>query len=500
MNPEQIFMPIAAYLPFIFYFLYNTVDVFVRNPKKTEHRLVSLISLSYALTFLEEFVRALLPISYSPTLNVDWFMTVGTVLPSLLLHFILRITGTDRFWRIRLYPAVLYVPALLAPIYVIFEPTIAEAAVYRQSGPWKWPIYGTVDYAGIAVGVLVVSVYVVMLWRGRSRALSPERKAIFNLLILGASLVVVWNLAFGFVNLGDPFPPYPYIYAGVLWSAFLRRAMIRHDFMDFTNMRYEKLFNMTPDAILLVARNGRIKEANPAARRLFNQIPLSRVGLAGAAGDELVGRIDARLSLEPFETTLRNGTETIYALVNGDYVTIDEELFAYLIMRDITKEKADAERYRYQAEHDSLTGLPNRPALERRLAAMLASAREENRRFAVVYLKLSGLSKAYARGGLAAGDRLRVRAAGIVEEALAAGDFAGQFGSEDFCVLLWQKEEHDARELLESIGRRLARLQPDGGTEEGRGTLGLACGIAIYPSHGQDAEALLSLAIGRAGL
>ena len=46
------------------------------------------------------------------------------------------------------------------------------------------------------------------------------------------------------------------------------------------------------------------------------------------------------------------------------------------ILRDISVRKREAERIRYLAEHDTLTGLINRNTLHARLAAMICESRE----------------------------------------------------------------------------------------------------------------------------
>ncbi|MFD2875082.1 hypothetical protein ACFTAO_02450 [Paenibacillus rhizoplanae] len=61
------------------------MDVLLRNPRKIEHRLVSATILCYFLLFLEEYIRYMLPIEYSPLLAAVWFANAGILIPGLWL-------------------------------------------------------------------------------------------------------------------------------------------------------------------------------------------------------------------------------------------------------------------------------------------------------------------------------------------------------------------------------------------------------------------------------
>lgn len=452
--------PTCAYLIFVFYYMYAAIDVLLRDPRETKHRLVALIATSYALIFFEEFIRALLPLTHSPQLNYRWFMTVGGILPCFLLHFVLNMAGvgSGAGRRRRYYPYVLYVPVVFVPILFCFGGGLAKSFEYVQVGPWKWPVYGQSDYIGITLGIAATCLCLPILLRSRARTSSAERRSVLHIVLLAVCLVIVWNAVFGYAGYASHLPPYPYIYSGLIWSVFLRYAMLRYDFLDFKNRRYEKLFNLTPEGILLVDLQGNVKEANPAARRLLRHVPLARLGLKGAAGEALIGAIGARLPLLEYETTLRNGQLDVHVSVNGEYVTVGDEPLVFLVLRDVTRERADQEKIYRLAYVDSLTGLPNRAGLLGRLAEELRRADERQPPLYVVYIKLDGMTRLNALLGTEAGDRMLQQAAGIVEEAaVRTSGSAARVGGTELLLAARIRDERE-RQTIDGLRERLERL------------------------------------------
>jgi PAS domain S-box-containing protein len=64
-----------------------------------------------------------------------------------------------------------------------------------------------------------------------------------------------------------------------------------------------------------------------------------------------------------------------------------------VILRDISVRKREAERIRYMAEHDTLTGLINRDTLHAELAAMITRADAESQEAALIIIGLDRFSR-----------------------------------------------------------------------------------------------------------
>lgn len=105
-----------------------------------------------------------------------------------------------------------------------------------------------------------------------------------------------------------------------------------------------------------------------------------------------------------------------------------------------------------QANTDALTGLNNRRAMDRRLAALIAAGTP----FALMHLDLDFFKSVNDTHGHAAGDRLLAMFAGILRQSVRDGDTVARVGGDEFILLLTQMT--DAGELARLGQRLLDRL------------------------------------------
>lgn len=122
-----------------------------------------------------------------------------------------------------------------------------------------------------------------------------------------------------------------------------------------------------------------------------------------------------------------------------------------LVLRDITNERALAERLEYQATHDSLTGLCNRPEFESRLTAAIIDYRASGTAYAVLYFDLDQFKVINDTCGHAAGDDLIRKVAWLVKGRLRERDVLARLGGDEFGALLGDIEFDAALTLAETI-------------------------------------------------
>ena len=141
------------------------------------------------------------------------------------------------------------------------------------------------------------------------------------------------------------------------------------------------------------------------------------------------------------------------------------------------------------AEHDPLTGLPNRAAFSRRLQAALAEAVAVGGSVAVHALDLDRFKAVNDGFGHAAGDELLRQVAERLIAQLPGDAFAARLGGDEFAVVqVLSRGRESAGLLASSIGRVLSRPY----LVEGRYmTVGASVGVAIAPADGAAAEVLL---------
>lgn len=140
------------------------------------------------------------------------------------------------------------------------------------------------------------------------------------------------------------------------------------------------------------------------------------------------------------------------------------------------------------AHHDLLTGLPNRGLLHDRLGMAIARAKRTDRRCALLYIDLDGFKQINDQGGHAAGDTVLCAVAARLLLALRASDTVARIGGDEFVVLMEDLGEPCAADrLVDTVHRALSEELP------GQPPLPCAAsiGLALFPEHGEDADALL---------
>jgi diguanylate cyclase (GGDEF)-like protein len=152
-------------------------------------------------------------------------------------------------------------------------------------------------------------------------------------------------------------------------------------------------------------------------------------------------------------------------------------------------QREDAERrLRHEADHDALTGLPNRTQFRRRLQAALSAATSD-RRVAVVFVDLDDFKVINDSLGHNAGDLLLVAVAQRLREALRPEDVLARFGGDEFVVCLEGiANERHAQRVADRMG---AALRAPVVLDADPRFVTCSIGIALAEAAGTDPDALL---------
>lgn len=435
----------------------------------------------------------MLPIDYSPSLTAIWFSSIGIMLPGLGFHFFAKISGMDKRLPALLNPIIFYIHLLIIPINLISNKSYISSQVFMSAGVWKWPIYNTAYYAGLTVSILISALTLFVLLIARARASSVEYKAIFNLMIIGTILTLGWTAVFGYFRFGEKIPPFPYIYAGIIWCFILQLAMKKYDFLNFNNQRYEKLFNLNPAAILLIEISGIIKEANPSARLMFNHVDLDHTVLNALASEELSNSLKNRQEIKELETTILNGDKFIDVLIDGDYVSVDNQPHVILIMRNITLQKEHQKQIVFLAYHDPLTLLPNRRYFYEKLAESITEAKTLNHQLAVILIDLDDFKDTNDRYGHEAGDEVLRHTAHLIQSVVGQKGVAARLGGDEFVLFL------NSIPSISYVQETLQQLEAKFSSTELRYRdqsliVKMSMGYSFYPKDGQDEDTILNSA------
>ncbi len=167
------------------------------------------------------------------------------------------------------------------------------------------------------------------------------------------------------------------------------------------------------------------------------------------------------------------------------------------IVTDITCQRQSREellalnnKLHHQANHDMLTGLPNRRLCIDRLKQALAHARRFGGKVGMLFIDLDEFKRINDRFGHQAGDEVLRLMADRIRETLREVDSAARLGGDEFGVVLTglthaEDAEQVARKIVQSIDKAFTL----GGNSC---ALSASIGVAVFPVHGQTPDQLIS--------
>ncbi len=147
------------------------------------------------------------------------------------------------------------------------------------------------------------------------------------------------------------------------------------------------------------------------------------------------------------------------------------------------------EAIRHLAQHDGLTGLPNRALFADRLHQAMAQAQRDQSRLAVMFVDLDSFKPINDTYGHQVGDSLLTILAQRMQACVRNADTVGRVGGDEFVVLLpWVQSVQDATVVAEKICHSINQVMVIDGHSL---VISASVGVAIYPDHGKDQVALV---------
>jgi diguanylate cyclase (GGDEF)-like protein/PAS domain S-box-containing protein len=159
------------------------------------------------------------------------------------------------------------------------------------------------------------------------------------------------------------------------------------------------------------------------------------------------------------------------------------------IIRDITDSKQKEALILHQAHYDSLTNLPNRFLALDRLSQLVATAKRNDEKIAVLFVDLDEFKKINDTLGHETGDKSLIEAARRLKLIVRDEDTVGRVGGDEFIILLQGLTgANDVSLIVESL---LKYFREPFKIDDRELLLTLSVGIAIYPDNGNSPSILL---------
>jgi diguanylate cyclase (GGDEF)-like protein/PAS domain S-box-containing protein len=301
---------------------------------------------------------------------------------------------------------------------------------------------------------------------------------------------------------------------GLLFAGFMRDISVqkaKSQELIESHKRFESVVRALSDGIVLQNGEGVITYCNDSAERIL-----------GLTVDQMNGRssMDPRWKTihpdgrpfpgedHPSMVTLRTGRpcravemgvsrpdgSITWILVNSQPIMDADENKPHAVVasfHDITNRKEKERIIEYQAYHDSLTGLGNRALLKKQLEVDLARARENESRVAILFLDLDRFKRVNDSFSHAAGDWLLQAVADRLRECARPADTIIRQGGDEFVVVLPDVRNDEAacdvaRQICVTLSEPFIYER-----ESQTLHISTSIGIAVFPDHGREADALL---------
>jgi diguanylate cyclase (GGDEF)-like protein/PAS domain S-box-containing protein len=270
-------------------------------------------------------------------------------------------------------------------------------------------------------------------------------------------------------------------------------------------LRIERTVLDSAGQAIAVVKDGLVARCNDAFLQLMQALPavLARTPIAeyfvapeewaAIAAAAEAARAEDRAAVR--EVQIQRGARgaaalTAWCQLTARSIAPREYVLVLADIDQIRRREADA---LHDAQHDELTGLPNRRLLATRAAAALAATALRNSQCAVIAIDLDGFKEINDQYGHKVGDTVLREVATRLARVLRPQDTVARRGGDEFAMLIPDvgtrtDVERIAVRILQSVAQPvlLAGGQP--------GTVSASLGIALAPEQGRDLERLLQLA------
>jgi diguanylate cyclase (GGDEF)-like protein/PAS domain S-box-containing protein len=162
---------------------------------------------------------------------------------------------------------------------------------------------------------------------------------------------------------------------------------------------------------------------------------------------------------------------------------------AVIVFRDVSVARAMAMQIAHSAEHDFLTGLPNRMLLNDRIGHAIALASRHGKKVALLFMDLDGFKHINDSLGHPIGDKLLQSIASRLQNCVRFSDTVSRQGGDEFIVLLSELEQTQEASL--TAIRMLEAVAEAHSIDDDDLHVTTSIGVSVYPDDALDAETLI---------
>jgi diguanylate cyclase (GGDEF)-like protein len=163
-----------------------------------------------------------------------------------------------------------------------------------------------------------------------------------------------------------------------------------------------------------------------------------------------------------------------------------------IICQDITYLKKIQSELEYSVDHDSLTGLPNRSMLMKKIENAILKSKNSKEFFALCFIDLNKFKKVNDEYGHHVGDMLLKHVGEVLSDIIRDEDTIARLGGDEFIILFEHLKSLAYLDLTLKRIDEISKRNPLNYTEDLTIPLSFSLGVSIYPRDGENIEDLLN--------
>lgn len=276
--------------------------------------------------------------------------------------------------------------------------------------------------------------------------------------------------------------------------------------------KYRDIYQNAVQGMYQCTLAGRLLGINPAFARIFGyeettQLVNEVVDITTLYKDKndrqnLLAALNTDRFITNYEVEMIDrGGKSLWALINARLATDTDgnTLVEGILINNTEKRLAEErlhrsrERFRYLANHDSLTGLFNTRYLYRALEKLIDDSNSTGKPFSLVFLDMDNFKQVVDTYGHLNGSQALKEVAETLRQCLLEPAFGVAYGGDEFVLVLPQTAKHAALEQVQQI-RDLMKATEYLTKKQLQVHMSASFGVATYPDDAVEAEELLALA------
>jgi diguanylate cyclase (GGDEF)-like protein/PAS domain S-box-containing protein len=270
--------------------------------------------------------------------------------------------------------------------------------------------------------------------------------------------------------------------------------------------RAQVTLNSIGDAVICTDISGKITFVNLVAERMIGWSSQEAAGRLMPEVFHILNAADRETIPNPMDLAVKQNRtmslplDSILIRRDGVEVPIEDSVSpihdregkvagAVIVFRDVSATRAMTLQMTHTAQHDFLTGLPNRMLLNDRIEQAIALAPRHGKTSAVLFLDLDGFKHINDSLGHSIGDKLLQSVAERLVTCVRSADTVSRQGGDEFVVLLSEMAQPEDAAIT---ARRVLQAVAEPHLIDGHDLhVTSSIGVSVFPDDGRDAETLI---------